>query len=222
MSADLRGVSRVYETGAETVYALREVDLAVHRGEFVCVHGRSGSGKTTLLNVLAGIDTATSGETFVSGADVGALTSEQRVAMRRNTVGMVHQHDALVEEFTAAENVALPLEVGGMQTRLALAQAAQRLADVGLAGYEDRFPGTLSGGQRQRVGIARAMVGERHLLLADEPTGALDSANSTAIYVLLGEIAAAGAAVIVASHDPRCRDFATRVVEMEDGRVLGV
>lgn len=211
------GLSRSFITGAETVWAVREVDLQARAGEFVCVFGASGSGKTTLLNLVAGLDTPTAGTVFVESADVGGLNEDQRARLRLETVGVIFQEHNLVEEFTVTENVALPLEILGVRYREALRLADLELDRVGLSGLGRRLPRELSGGQRQRVGIARALVGQRRVLLADEPTGALDSRNSRALFELLRELADQGALVVVCSHDPMCRDFADAVYEMTDG-----
>lgn len=199
--------------------AADSVDLVAHAGEFVCLFGASGSGKTTLLNLIAGLDLPDEGNVELAGQRVDQLGEDDRVRLRREVVGMVHQSDSLIEEFTAVENVALPLEARGVSTQAALAEAATRLDAVGLAGLDDRFPVELSGGQRQRVGIARALTGGRAVLLADEPTGALDSTNSRVVYDVLRRIADDGALVIVASHDLACRDYATRALQVIDGRV---
>ncbi len=224
MSADLvvaEAVCRLYVSEAETVRAVDEVDMVATAGEFLCLFGHSGSGKTTLLNLLAGLDLPTSGRVVVEGRATSDLSEDDRVRLRRETIGMVHQTDFLIEEFTAAENVALPLEASGLPVRAAVQEAELLLARVGLAGYEERLPRQLSGGQRQRVGIARALTGGRRVLLADEPTGALDSRNAEAIYGLFRDLCAGGTLVIVASHDPMCRDHATRLLEMNDGKFVG-
>jgi ABC-type lipoprotein export system ATPase subunit len=215
----MSGVSRRYVSAVETVVAADSVDLVAHAGEFVCLFGASGSGKTTMLNLIAGLDTPDEGTIELAGQRVDQLDPEARVRLRRTVVGMVHQSDSLIEEFTAQENVALPLEAGGRDTKDALAEAADRLRVVGLDGLGDRFPRELSGGQRQRVGIARALTGGRAVLLADEPTGALDSTNSRAVYGILRKIADDGALVVIASHDLACREFATRSIEIVDGRI---
>lgn len=223
MSTELivaRGVSRWFETEAETVKAVDEVDLAMHPGEFVCLFGHSGSGKTTLLNLMAGIDLPTAGSLSVNGRATSTLGEEGRIRLRREVVGMVHQSDFLIEEFSAGENVALPLEAQGLGLADAMREAGVLLERMGLATQGARLPRQLSGGQRQRVGIARALTGGRRILLADEPTGALDTHNAAAIFTLLRDLADAGALVVVASHDPMCRDHATRLVEMRDGRIV--
>jgi ABC-type lipoprotein export system ATPase subunit len=217
----LRGVSRAYRSPVEVVWAAREVDLSIPAGgRLVCVYGASGSGKSTLLRLISGLDQPESGQIFVDGHDLGELSTDDRAGLRRTVLGVIFQEPNLIEEFTAVENVALPLEASGVDTSQALAQAGIALKVVGLAGLEHRFPRQLSGGQQQRVGIARALVGDRTVLLADEPTGALDSVNSLAIFGLLRELSDGGITVIVCSHDPRCRPFADALYEMIDGRLL--
>lgn len=223
MSTELitaRKLMRTYVSEAERVDAVDEVDMVAGGSEFIGLFGHSGSGKTTLLNLIAGLDTPTGGELWVNGLDLLAASEDERVRLRRETIGMVHQTDHLIEEFTAAENVALPLEARGVSAREALVEASELLERVGLGGHEARFPRQLSGGQRQRVGIARALTGGRRVLLADEPTGSLDSANASAIFGLLRELCDDSRLVLVASHDPACRQFATRTVDMLDGRVV--
>lgn len=212
-------VERLFISQAETVRAVDKVDLEARSGEFICLFGHSGSGKTTLLNLMAGLDVPTAGGLEVAGCDISSASEHKRIKLRRETIGMVHQSHLLIEEFSAAENVALPLEARGFPTEVALKEAATLLESVGLGGYENRYPEQLSGGQRQRVGIARALSGDRKILLADEPSGSLDSVTGAAVFDLLRVIADGGALVIVASHDPACRDRATRTIEMLDGRV---
>jgi putative ABC transport system ATP-binding protein len=195
------------------------VDFTARAGEFVCVYGASGSGKSTLLNLLAGLDLADSGEIRVGGVDVDTADEAQRASLRLRTVGVVFQEHNLIEEFTAAENVALPLEAAGLSVAEARGQALDQLSRVGLAGLEDRFPWQMSGGQRQRVGVARALTGQRSVLLADEPTGALDSAATKELFELFRELCDDGVLAVICSHDPRCRDFADTVYEVVDGRL---
>ncbi|MEU4178286.1 ABC transporter ATP-binding protein [Streptomyces sp. NPDC026589] len=214
-----RDLCKAYRSAVETVWAAREVNFAASAGEFVCVYGASGSGKSTLLNLLAGLDVADTGDIQVAGVDVSAADEAQRARLRLVAVGVVFQHHQLVEEFTAAENVALPLEARGDTSSAAHAEAVAQLARVGLAGLEDRLPGQLSGGQRQRVGIARALAGDRAVLLADEPTGALDSAATREMFTLLRKLCDEGVLAVVCSHDTRCREFADSVYEVVDGRL---
>ena len=204
----------------EVVWGARDVSLVVHPYEFVCIYGASGSGKSTLLNLLAGLDLADSGRVEVLGQDVGQLDESGRTRMRLESVGVVFQEHNLVEEFTALENVALPVEALGLSPGDATEAAAFQLARVGLAGLEARRPDQLSGGQRQRVGIARALVGDRRILLADEPTGALDSKSSADLFELLRKLCDDGLAAIVCSHDTMCREYADTLYEMIDGRLL--
>lgn len=213
------GVSKAYRSAAETVWAARDVDFTARAGEFVCVYGASGSGKSTLLNLLAGLDLADSGEIRVGGVDVSTADEAQRAELRLRTVGVVFQDHNLIEEFTAAENVALPLEARGVPLDQAREQALEQLSRVGLAGLEDRLPWQLSGGQRQRVGVARALTGQRAVLLADEPTGALDSAATQELFELIRRLCDDGVLAVVCSHDPHCRDFADTVYEVVDGRL---
>lgn len=212
-------LSRHYVSEAETVKAVDEVDLVALSGQFIGIFGHSGSGKTTLLNLLAGLDLADRGDLMVAGLSVGRSSEERRIQLRRDSVGMVHQSDHLIEEFTAIENVSLPLEARGTRAAAAQSEAGELLDRVGLEGYRDRFPRQLSGGQRQRVGIARALTGGRQILLADEPTGSLDSTNSEAIFKLLRDLCDEGRLVVVASHDPACARHATRVISMLDGQI---
>lgn len=214
------GVSRWFASGSETVWAVRDASFWAGAGEFVCVFGASGSGKSTLLNLIAGLDLPGAGTILVESTDVGRLNEDQRARLRLETVGVVFQDHNLVEEFTALENVALPLEVLGVGYREAVRQAQAQLDRVGMAGLGGRLPGQLSGGQRQRVGIARALIGDRRVLLADEPTGALDSKNSRSLFGLLGDLRDQGTLVLVCSHDPMCREFADSVYEMVDGQVI--
>lgn len=212
-------VSRAFVTLVETVHAVREVSFAARAGEFVCIFGPSGSGKTTLLNLIAGLDVPDSGTIHVAGVDVGALDEAGRARLRLETVGVVFQDHQLIEEFTAWENVALPLEVRGVPLEQARAAALAELERVGLGGLADRLPSQLSGGQRQRVGIARALAGQRRVLLADEPTGSLDSANSRALFALIRALCDQGTLAVVCSHDPLCQEYADTVYEMVDGRL---
>lgn len=218
----VEGVSRSFVSPSETVWAVRDGSFEVARGSFVCLFGASGSGKSTLLNLLAGLDSATTGMVRVGDTEVGGLSEDQRSRLRLERVGVVFQDHNLIEEFTAAENVMLPLEVLGRPVAAARAQAEEQLDRVGLAGLGARYPAELSGGQRQRVGIARALVGDRELLLADEPTGALDSVTSQALFALFRRLCDEGTTVIIATHELMAREFADVVLEMHDGRPVPV
>ena len=217
---ELRLVSRVYGDGATTVHALRDVDLTVERGELVAVMGPSGSGKSTLLTIAGTLEEATEGEVLIEGTSVGAMSSGERARLRRRSLGFVFQDFNLLAGLTAAENVSMPLELDGMRARDARGAASIALAHLGIDDLADRFPDDLSGGERQRVAIARAIVGERSLLLADEPTGALDSVNGEAVMRLLREACHRGAAGVVVTHEAHMASWADRVVFLRDGRVI--
>jgi putative ABC transport system ATP-binding protein len=198
---------------------VRDVTFTAAAGEFVCVFGASGSGKSTLLNLLAGLDSPDMGRLEVGGHDLGALDETGRARLRLETVGVIFQDHNLVDEFTARENAALPLEIRGVRRAEAFEAADAELRRVGLEGLEDRRPRQMSGGQQQRVGIARALVGDRRVLLADEPTGALDSGNSRALFELIRHLCDQGTLAVVCSHDALCQEFADTVYEMVDGQM---
>ena len=221
MSAlELRRVSKVYGTGAGEVHALRGVDLCVEPGELVAVMGPSGSGKSTLLTIAGSLEEPTDGEVSVGGVVLSRLSRNQRAALRRRAIGYVFQDFNLLAGLTAAENVSLPLELDGTSARQARIAAVAALDTLGLADRADRFPDDLSGGERQRVAIARAVVGERHLLLADEPSGALDSVNGEAVMRLVRTTCQGGVAGVVVTHDAQLASWADRVVFLRDGRVV--
>lgn len=215
-------LTKTYTTPVEVVRAVDEVSLTLSGGEFVCLHGASGSGKSTLLHVLAGLIEPDRGSVLVDGVELRTADTKAAAAVRLEKIGVVFQDDNLLPELSAWENVALPLQVSGATLKEARSEADSALDEVGLAGLYDRMPWEMSGGQRQRVGVARALVGRRGVLLADEPTGSLDSANSRALFELLARLAAGGRAVLVASHDPNCRTHATRSIEMVDGHIARV
>lgn len=214
------GVTKAYSSNADVVWAARDVDLVAYAGEFVCIYGASGSGKSTLLNLLAGLDLADSGEIQVGDRNVRELDEAGRAELRLRTVGVVFQEYNLLEEFTAAENVALPLEASGIGRTSAHNEAVRQLARVGLSGLEARLPSQMSGGQRQRVGVARALTGHRAILLADEPTGSLDSTSTSEFFTLVRTLCDEDTLAIVCSHDPRCQDFADTVYEVTDGQLI--
>ncbi|GAA1394821.1 ABC transporter ATP-binding protein [Kitasatospora putterlickiae] len=217
---ELRAVTRVHGTGAAEVQALRGVDLAVRPGEFVAVMGPSGSGKSTLLTLAGGLDRPSRGQVLVEGVELGALGRTGLAAVRRRSIGYVFQDYNLIPALTAAENIALPRELDGVSGRTARREARHALGELGIAELADRFPEQLSGGQQQRVAIARALVGDRRLVLADEPTGALDSATGEAVLAVLRARCDAGAAAMMVTHDARHAVWADRVVVLRDGLVV--
>ena len=221
MSAlQLTQVSKVYGSGATQVDALREVDLTVEPGELVAVMGPSGSGKSTLLTIAGSLEEPSGGVVTVGGVPLSGLSRGERAALRRRAIGYVFQDFNLLAGLTAAENVSLPLELDGTALRTARAAALVALERLGLSGCADRFPDELSGGERQRVAIARGVVGERHLLLADEPSGALDSVNGEAVMRLVRETCQAGVAGVVVTHDAQLASWADRVIFLRDGRIV--
>jgi putative ABC transport system ATP-binding protein len=210
-------VNRVHGQGATQVHALRDVSLSVWPGELVAVMGPSGSGKSTLLNLAGGLDRPTSGSVRVGGTELSTLSRRAVAAIRRRVAGYVFQDFNLIPALTAAENVALPLELDGVSARKSRAAALASLAEVAVDDLADRFPDDMSGGQQQRVAIARALVGERTLVLADEPTGALDSETGEAVLRLLRARCDAGAAGVLVTHEARHAAWADRVVFLRDG-----
>ncbi|MBQ1031554.1 ABC transporter ATP-binding protein [Micromonospora parva] len=214
---ELRAVHRTHGTGPAAVHALRGVSLVVRPGELVAVMGPSGSGKSTLLALAGGLDRPTGGEVRVEGQPLGALDRRGLAQLRRRRIGYIFQQLNLLGSLSALENVALPLELDGTSGRRARALAMTALTEVGLPALGDRFPDQLSGGQQQRVAIARALVGERRLVLADEPTGALDSQTGEAVLHLLRRRIDAGAAGVLVTHEARHAGWADRVVFLRDG-----
>ena len=221
MSAlELRGVSRVYGKGAAEVHALRDVSLIVEPGELVAVMGPSGSGKSTLLTIAGGLESPSSGEVLVGGLPIAGMSRNEQAAMRRRAIGYVFQDFNLLAGPTAAENVALPLELDGISPKQARRSALDAIERLGLTERAEFFPDDLSGGERQRVAIARAVVGDRHLLLADEPSGALDSVNGESVMRLVRTTCQGGVAGVVVTHDAQLASWADRVVFLRDGRMI--
>jgi putative ABC transport system ATP-binding protein len=217
---ELQGVSKVYGDGAAEVHALRGVNLSVEAGAMVAVMGPSGSGKSTLLTIAGSLEEPTSGEVVVGGNPLSRLSRGAKARLRRRTVGYVFQDFNLLPGLTAAENVALPLELDGTSAKTARAAGLRALEGLGLSERASRFPDQLSGGERQRVAIARAVVGDRRLLLADEPSGALDSVNAEEVMRLLHEACKRGVAAVVVTHDAQLASWADRVVFLRDGLVV--
>ncbi|HEX4686884.1 MAG TPA: ABC transporter ATP-binding protein [Nocardioides sp.] len=216
----LDAVTRVHGSGATEVTALREVSFSAYAGELVAVMGPSGSGKSTLLTLAGGLDSPTSGVVRVEDTDLAVLGQKGRAAMRRTSIGYVFQDFNLIPALTAVENVALPRELDGASARSARKAALAALAEVGIDDLARRFPDEMSGGQQQRVAIARAIVGQRRLILADEPTGALDSETGEEILRLLRARCDAGAAGLLVTHEARHAAWADRVVFLRDGVIV--
>jgi putative ABC transport system ATP-binding protein len=210
-------VTRVHGAGGGAVHALRGLSLSVDAGELVAVMGPSGSGKSTLLHLAGGLDRATTGTVEVDGVELGELSMTKLASVRRRSIGYVFQDFNLIPSLTAVENVMLPLELDGQRSRAARGAAVAALDEVGMTDVIDRFPDDMSGGQQQRVAIARALVGERRLILADEPTGALDSTTGEQVMRLLRSRVDAGAACLVVTHEARHAAWADRVVFLRDG-----
>jgi putative ABC transport system ATP-binding protein len=219
---ELRDVSRSYGEGSAKVNALHEVSLSVDQGQMVAVMGPSGSGKSTLLAIAGTLEEPSSGQVLVGGQPVGAMSHAAKARLRRRTIGYVFQDFNLLPGLTAAENVALPLELDGTSARKARVAALKSLDRLGLGERASHYPDQLSGGEGQRVAIARAMVGERKLLLADEPSGALDSVNAEAVMQLVHDACKkAGMAAVVVTHDAHLASWADRVMFLRDGYVTG-
>jgi putative ABC transport system ATP-binding protein len=221
MTLELRQVSKSYGQGTAEVHALREVSLTADEGAMVAVMGPSGSGKSTLLTIAGTLEEATSGEVLIAGQPIAGMSRNAKARLRRRTIGYVFQDFNLLPGLTAAENVALPLELDGLSARKARAAGLKALERLGLGERAAHYPDQLSGGERQRVAIARAMVGERRLLLADEPSGALDSVNGEAVMRLLHDACKNdGMTAVVVTHDAQLASWADRAVFLRDGRVI--
>ncbi|MEO6713542.1 MAG: ABC transporter ATP-binding protein [Mycobacteriales bacterium] len=217
---EIRAVTKVYGSGATQVHALRGVDLTVETGELVAVMGPSGSGKSTLLTIAGTLEEPSGGEVLVAGTNVAAMRANDRARVRRQSIGYVFQDFNLLAGLTAAENVSLPLELDGSPARIARRAGLAALEQLGMLARADHYPDQLSGGESQRVAIARAIVGSRTLLLADEPTGALDSVNGEGVMRLLREACTRGLAGVLVTHDAQLAAWADRVVFLRDGSVV--
>jgi putative ABC transport system ATP-binding protein len=217
---EMRDVTKVYGQGPTEVHALREINLSVDQGELVAVMGPSGCGKSTLLAIAGSLEEPTGGDVLVDGKDLSAMSRDDRARMRRRSIGYVFQDFNLLGGLTALENVALPLELDGVGGRRARAAALEALDQLGVVDRASRYPDDLSGGERQRVAIARAVVGGHHLLLADEPTGALDSVNGEGVMRLLRRACEKGVAGVVVTHDAQLASWADRVVFLRDGKIV--
>ena len=217
---EMRKVSKIYGEGPAQVQALYDVDLWVEPGSLVAVMGASGSGKSTLLTIAGSLEAPTSGEVLVGGALLSKMTRNDQARMRRRSIGYVFQDYNLLAGLTAVENVSLPLELDGVSGKKARTAGMSVLEELGLADRASHFPDELSGGERQRVAIARAVVGDRRLLLADEPSGALDSTNGEAVMRMILGACKRGVAAVIVTHDAQLASWADRVVFLRDGRVV--
>ena len=217
---ELVNVSKVYGEGATEVDAISHIDLAVERGSLVAIMGPSGSGKSTLLTIAGSLEMPTTGDVIINGKNVVGMSRDDKARLRRRTIGYVFQDFNLLAGLTAVENVSLPLELDGIAMKKARTQGLSVLEELGLLDRAERFPDELSGGERQRVAIARAIVGERSLLLADEPSGALDSANGEAVMRMILSACHGGVAALVVTHDAKLASWADRVVFLRDGKAV--
>ena len=217
---EVQNATRVYTMGARTLYALRDVSAQIARGEFVAVVGPSGSGKSTLLNLVGGIDKPTDGQVWVAGTRIDTLNENALAIWRRNHIGIVFQFFQLLPTLTALENVTLPMELRGDASHTRRKRAEAMLARVGLGARMTQLPSELSGGEQQRVAIARALVNDPPILLADEPTGNLDSANAEGIISLLRELADAGKTILLITHEANLARAAQRTILMRDGEIV--
>jgi putative ABC transport system ATP-binding protein len=216
----LSEVSKVYGQGATEVHALRGISLDVGPGTMVAVMGPSGSGKSTLLTIAGSLEEPTGGQVIVAGQHLATMSRNDKARLRRRSIGYVFQDFNLLPGLTAAENVALPLELDGIVVRKARQASLRALDGLGLADRASNYPDQLSGGERQRVAIARAVVGDRQLLLADEPSGALDSANAEAVMRMIHAACKRGIAAVVVTHAAQLASWADRVVFIRDGRIV--
>jgi putative ABC transport system ATP-binding protein len=217
---ELRHVSKKYGQGANEVDAITDIDLAVERGSLVAIMGPSGSGKSTLLTIAGSLEEPTAGDVMIDGASLSGMSRNEKARLRRRSIGYVFQDFNLLKGLTAVENVSLPLELDGISMKKARAQGMAALEGLGLTDRADRFPDELSGGERQRVAIARAVVGERSLLLADEPSGALDSVNGESVMRMILAACHGGVAAVVVTHDAKLASWADRVVFLRDGKAV--
>jgi len=217
---ELQHVSKTYGEGSAQVRALHDINLSVEPGALIAVMGPSGSGKSTLLTIAGSLEDATNGEVYVGGVGLSRMSRDAKARLRRRSIGYVFQDFNLLPGLTAVENVALPLELDGLSARKANAVGMTALEELGLADRAGHFPDQLSGGERQRVSIARAVVGERKLLLADEPSGALDSTNGEAVMRLVLGACRRGVAAVVVTHDAQLASWADRVLFIRDGQMV--
>lgn len=217
-----KGLIKTFDDGRQSLPVLQGIDLKIVAGERVCVFGRSGSGKSTLLHILAGLLDADAGEVWVGGTNLTECTSKERAAIRNRALGFVYQFHHLLPEFTALENVAMPLLIRGDTTKSAKSKAEQLLREIELQDRMDHLPKQLSGGERLRVAVARAVVGDPQVVLADEPTGSLDAESAQRVMELIESVSETfGTAFVIVSHDEGSGSFAHRTVRLRDGHLVG-
>ena len=215
-----RDLTKLYRMGDETVHALAGVNFDIARGEYCAIVGPSGSGKSTLMNILGGLDTPTSGRIVIAGNDIGTMADDDLAVFRNQTIGFVFQSFNLLPRMTALENAELPMIYGGIVPKERRERAAELLTRVGLGARMGHKPTQLSGGQQQRVAIARALAGKPSLILADEPTGALDTNTGIDIMALFRELNAEGATIVIVTHDHEVAAQTRRTIEMRDGHIV--
>lgn len=218
---ELKNLWRTYELGSEPVHALQGLDLTIGKGEYVAIMGTSGSGKSTLMNIVGCLDKPSSGQYILHGEDISNRSDDELAELRNKTIGFVFQQFNLLPRMTALENVMLPLVYAGVSINKRNELAEKALKELGLADRMDHRPNQLSGGQQQRVAIARAIVNHPQIILADEPTGALDSHTAQEIMGVFNRLVEAGITVILVTHDPETASHAQRVIKVRDGKILG-
>ena len=216
---ELRGITKVYQTGSQTLEALRGVSLKINRGEFISIMGPSGSGKSTLMNIIGCLDTPTAGEYALDGDRVAGLTFDQLAAVRNRKIGFVFQNFNLLPYATAWENVELPMLFDGKNARKRKERITELMNAVGLFDWRDHRPSELSGGQQQRIALARALANDPPILLADEPTGNLDSRSGDEIMIILTQLWKDGRTIVMVTHDARAAEKAKRVIRLAEGRI---
>ncbi len=215
-----KDVGRVYPSDSGDVHALRDISFEVERGEFVALRGRSGSGKTTLLNCLGGLDSPTSGDIWIQGVDIATMEEVERTRWRRESIGFVFQQMGLLPSFSAYENLDVMARLGNVPRRERRSRILDTLELVGLLDYYDHRPYEMSGGQQQRIAIARALVTEPDLILADEPSSELDSETTHMVLAVLGEfVREKGVSILLSSHDPIVDEYADRIINLRDGQI---
>lgn len=217
---DIRDLTKVYRMGDTELHALDGVSLTVNTGEFVAIMGSSGSGKSTLMNIIGCLDRPTSGKYFLDGRDVSKMSVNEQAEIRNKLLGFVFQQFNLLARTSAVENVELPLIYAGMGSKERRKRAVEALEKVGLGQRLDHTPSQLSGGQQQRVAIARALVSQPKVILADEPTGALDSKTSVEVMALLQELGASGITIVLVTHEPDVAAYAARMILVRDGKII--